>query len=186
MQDIPQPALLDPDRVLLEDRNDLSAEEHASRAALLDKALQESCSYAQQLWQNLDAVREYLLDSLPPNPRTAGPAPRRSASPTGPDDEEGWQRWSAAYAAVTSVLAGAHGDSGFGMDEARREARDRRVMAEQDVAHDLQPVADPEPAGETSAARRPAHAAGSRSPVRVVARMVIVLLAVRGLRRSSG
>jgi hypothetical protein len=33
----------------------------------------------------------------------------------------------ATYAAVTSVLCGPHGDSGFGDDEARREARARRV-----------------------------------------------------------
>jgi hypothetical protein len=181
MREIPRPELLDPDRLLLDDRNDLSAEEHANRAATLAQALRESCAYAQQLWQNLDAVRGYLVDSLPSDSRTAGPRQRRSAAPAGPDDDEGWERWIEAYTAVTSVLAGPHGDSGFGSDEARREARDRRVALA------------PEPAGggghamhQAGQSSRHRHAARGRRPLRVAARVALVLLAVRGLRRSSG
>jgi hypothetical protein len=193
MQDIPRPALLDPDRLLLDDRNDLSAEEHANRAALLDKALHGTCAYAQQLWQDLDAMRGYLLDSLPPEQATAGDGHRRSAAPTGPDDEEGWANWTAAYAAVTSVLVGPHGDSGFGMDEARREARDRRVMLERLAAEEAAPPPDRSDDGEPGQARGnhsagggSAHRASSRRPVRLAARLAILLLAARGLRRSSG
>jgi hypothetical protein len=187
MQDIPQPALLDPDRLLLDDRNDLTAEEHADRAAQLDQALHESCSYARQLWQDLDAMRGYLLDSLPPDPRTAGPGHRNSAAPTGPDDEEGWERWSAAYAAVTSVLAGPHGDSGFGEAEARREARDRRVLLEGAAdTGEATELPDQSPAQQPSPGRPAAQGAGKRHPLRLAARLVILLLAVRGLRRSSG
>jgi hypothetical protein len=194
MQEIPRPALLDPDRLLLDDRNDLSAEEHANRAASLDKALHETCSYAQQLWQDLDALRSYLLENLPPGTGTAGDGQRRSAAPTGPDDEEGWERWAAAYAAVTSVLAGPHGDSGFGMDEARREARDRRVMLEQlataeETAAQAEQAVPSQPgetgAGETDS-RSERSAGKGRRRGRAAARAVVVLLAVRGLRRSRG
>ncbi|MBV9821595.1 MAG: hypothetical protein JO144_05075 [Actinobacteria bacterium] len=183
MHEIPQPELLDPDRLLLDDRDNLTADEHASRAALLNKALHDSCDYAQQLWHRLDAVRGYLLDSLPPDPRSVDGPARRSAAPSGPDDEQGWQNWSAAYAAVTSVLAGPHGDSGFGAEEAEREARDRRLP---------EPVvptvpAEPAPAAEPVApARQAGHAAQARSRWLLAGRVAIVLLAVRGLRRGRG
>jgi hypothetical protein len=184
MQEIPRPELLDPDRLLLDDRNDLSAEEHANRAALLNKALHDSCDYAQQLWQRLDAVRGYLLDSLPPDPRSVDGLARRSAAPAGPDDEQGWQNWSAAYAAVTSVLAGPHGDSGFGSEEAEREARDRRLPVPVAAA---EPARVPEPAAEPVPAGRPAeHAAPARNRWLLAGRVAVVLLAVRGLRRGRG
>jgi hypothetical protein len=202
MQDIPQPMLLDPDRLLLDDRNDLSAEEHASRAALLDKALHETCAYARQLWQDVDAMRGYLLESLPSQAGADGGVERRLTAPTGPDDEEGWERWTAAYAAITSVLAGPHGDSGFGMTEARREARDRRAMlerlatAEDDAAQTAAEAAartasdqaeSDQAEADRSPSRRPAaHGAGKRRPIRLAARALVLLLAVRGLRRSPG
>jgi hypothetical protein len=189
MHEIPQPEVLDPDRMLLADRDDLTADDHASRAALLGQALHESCAYARQLWQSLDAVRGYLLDSLPPDPHAAGRSGRRSAAPTGPDDDEGWESWITAYAAVTSVLTGPHGDSGFGSEEARREARDRRlVLTEQPTAG---PEGHPDGAGEPMAdtARVPARpqaepVAAGRSPLRLAARLAVLLLAVRGLRRG--
>ncbi|HST49964.1 hypothetical protein [Jatrophihabitans sp.] len=190
MHEIPKPELLDPDRLLLDDRNDLTADEHASRAALLNQALHESCGYAQQLWQSLDAVRGYLLDSLPPDPHALDPDAldqpgRRSAAPTGPDDEAGWENWITAYATVTSVLAGPHGDSGFGSDEARREARDRRqVLPEPPAAPE--PVREPAPEAAGLAARRPdGHTAAGRSRLRLAARVAVLLLAIRGLRRGS-
>lgn len=45
------------------------------------------------------------------------------ASPRGGDDGDGWAKWADAYAAITSVLAGPHGDSGLGRQEAVREAQ---------------------------------------------------------------
>lgn len=126
MQPIPTPQVLDPDRVLTNDRGDVTVD-HEARAALLDEALQATCSYAQQLWHDLDAMRAYLLTSLPPDPRAPGPHPTASASPTGPDDADGWENWITAYAAVTSVLCGPHGDSGYGLGEARREAELRQT-----------------------------------------------------------
>lgn len=72
-------------------------------------------------------MRGYLLNSLPPDPRAPGPHPTASASPTGPDDDTGWDNWIAAYATVTSVLCGPNGDSGYGLGEGRREANLRRT-----------------------------------------------------------
>ena len=126
MQPIPEPELLDPKRLLTDDRDDLTLIEHRTRANLLAQALEDSCRYAQQLWHQLDAARGYLLRSLPDDPQR--PDARRTATaPTGPGDEAGWNDWMATYAAVTSVLCGPHGDSGFGADEARKQAYARRV-----------------------------------------------------------
>jgi hypothetical protein len=127
IQPIEMPEVLDPDRLLSPERGDMSAEEHRDRARLLEQALHESCDYGKQVWNDLAALRRYLVDSLPPDPRAPGPKPTHSASPTGPDDEEGWDKWITAYAAITSVLAGPHGDSGFGLGEARQAAQLRRT-----------------------------------------------------------
>lgn len=123
MTDIAYPELLDPDRILAPDREGMTVDEHRSRAAELDSALHDSCEYARQLWDRLDAMRNYLVDSLP-----AAVAPDEKlgpASPTGADDERGWEAWTDAYAGVTSILAGPHGDSGFGLTEARQHVRAR-------------------------------------------------------------
>ncbi|HJQ01120.1 MAG TPA: hypothetical protein VJ851_05940 [Jatrophihabitans sp.] len=178
MQPINQPQVLDPDRMLTDDRDEMSAEEHRSRAARLDSALHESCGYAQQLWDNLNRVRGYLLDSLPPDPRSPGPNPSAGASPTGPDDEQGWQNWIDAYATVTSTLAGPHGDSGYGLGEARREAELRRN------APVLQLHAQ-HPELSSPSDRPPPAAAGSggrAKMARTVATAAVLLLALRGLR----
>ena len=127
MQEIPKPELLDPDRVDRDDREDMTTEDHRSQKQLLAKALGESCSYADQLWEQLNQVRAYLLDSLPPDPDCPVRRRLRRASPTGPDDEQGWQRWMATFADTTSVLCGAHGDSGFGLSTAKEEAQVRRT-----------------------------------------------------------
>lgn len=201
MQPIPLPQLLDPDRLLLDDRNDLSAEEHAGRATQLDRALHDTCSYAQQLWHELDAVRGYLLDSLPPDRRTAdadAPGPS-SAAPTGPDDEQGWQNWITAYSRATSALAGPHGDSGFGSEEAQREARDRRLEPAGAGPDEAVTSAAPESPdrgatdaagstehGATDAPESPERGGDRRSPVRLALLLAILALAVRGLRRSAG
>jgi hypothetical protein len=128
MQPIPRPELLDPDRMLSTDRDDMTADEHRNRANELASALEESCRYAQQLWQQLQDVREYLVRALPDDPQQPG-ARRTATAPTGPDDEAGWHDWIGTYASVTSVLCGPHGDSGFGADEAREQARARRAAA---------------------------------------------------------
>jgi hypothetical protein len=192
MQPIPLPELLDPDRLLLDDRNDLSAEEHADRAAQLEGALHETCSYAQQLWHELDAVRGYLLDSLPPDPHaidpdTIGQRPS-SAAPTGPEDEQGWQNWMAAYSRVTSVLAGPHGDSGFGSDEARREARDRRLVpvAAEDADLEHNSAGSDTSAANAAPPQSTKPGAGKGNKLRMAFRLAIIGLAVRGLRRPAG
>lgn len=125
MQLIPTPESLDPDRILVNDRGDFTAD-HQARSALLDHALRESCAYAQQLWNELNAMRQYLLTSLPPHPQPPGPRHSAAAAPSGPEDENGWQNWIDAFAGVTSVLCGPHGDSGFGLSRAHEEARLRR------------------------------------------------------------
>lgn len=112
---IPMPEILDPASVP-------SAPEAGE--VVPREALEIVCHYGQQLWADLDRMRTYLLRSLPTDPRQ--PGPRRAASPRGPDDEEGWSAWIAAYSEVTSVLAGPRGDSGFGIGEAMREAELRR------------------------------------------------------------
>jgi hypothetical protein len=126
VQPIHEPELLDPTRMLTDDRDDLSVTEHRNRSKLLAEALEDSCRYAQQLWHELDDVRGYLVRCLPDDPQRPD-AQRGATAPTGPDDEQGWNDWMGTYASVTSVLAGPHGDSGFGADEARREAYARRV-----------------------------------------------------------
>lgn len=147
MQPIPEPELLDPSRMLTDDRDDFTLAEHRDRANLLAQALEDSCRYAQQLWHRLDEVREYLVRSLPDDPQR--PDARRAATaPTGPDDDAGWDDWMATYAAVTSALCGPHGDSGFGADEARREARARRVAPVPVRPH------PPEPPGPVRRRRR--------------------------------
>ena len=99
MEDIPRPDILNPDRLKSNERSEMTLEEHRSRARLLDNALHESCDYAQQLWERLDALRQYLVDMLPPQP-TEGVA-LGAAHPTGADDEQGWWDWRNAYAGVT-------------------------------------------------------------------------------------
>lgn len=128
MDEIPMPIVLDPNRMVSNTRDDLTVHAKAGLSEELEKALQQSCDYGQQLWRDLDAVRGFLLDSLPPVPgEISGRQGATSAAPTGPEDDEGWQNWMAAFAAVTSALAGPHGDSGYGMSEARREAQLRRA-----------------------------------------------------------
>ena len=113
MTEIPRPDLLEPDRVVRQQRNTPpEADDLQAEIEILEGALRDSCGYATQLWERLDAVREYLVGILPPGP--------------GFTEERTWDEWVDAYAAVTSVLAGPRGDSGFGGDEARRLARARR------------------------------------------------------------
>jgi hypothetical protein len=123
---ISKPEVLDPHRYLGNDIDNFTAN-HEARAVLLQQALEKSCSYAEQLWNELDAMRQYLLDCLPPAPPAASEPTAAGAAPTGPDDEQGWQNWITSFAAVTSVLCGPHGDSGFGLNRAHEEAGRRRA-----------------------------------------------------------
>lgn len=128
METIPKPELLNPDRVDRDDREDMTSEDHRSRWQLIAEALEESCAYGQQLWDALANARAYLVGSLPTPPGASGPQ-REHTAPTGPDDEAGWQDWMRVYAGITSVLAGAHGDSGYGQIEANQEAQARRTRS---------------------------------------------------------
>lgn len=125
MDPIPAPDVLDPDRIEHADRDDMTRDEHRNQGRLLARGLRDSCEYAQHLWRDLAAMRQYLFESLPPEPDEHH-APG-GAAPHGPDDEQGWQRWSDAFAEVTSVLCGPRGDSGFGRSSAVVLARSRRT-----------------------------------------------------------
>jgi hypothetical protein len=199
---IPKPQVLDPHRLLVNDEDDFTAN-HEARAALLQRALETSCSYADQLWDDLNAMRQYLLDCLPPDPHTTTGLVATGAAPTGPDDEQGWQNWMNAFAAVTSVLCGPHGDSGFGLSRARQEAQLRRDVPVSPARPSATPDAPrPAPGTTPDAATRmvtpsptpgaePAVNEGTRSPnrspgtrhlLRPVATAVLIVLALRGLR----
>ena len=141
---IPKPQVLDPHRRLVNDEDNFTAN-HEARAVLLQRALETSCSYADQLWNDLNAMRQYLLDCLPPDPHTATGPVATGAAPSGPDDEHGWQNWMTAFAEVTSVLCGPHGDSGFGPSRAREEAQRRRASPAAAAPRDGNAELDPSP-----------------------------------------
>lgn len=191
---IPKPQVLDPDRRLRDDREHQFTQDHRARAEVLDIALHESCAYADQLWDDLNAMRQYLIDSLPPDPHTATGPVATGAAPTGREDEQGWQNWMTAFAAVTSVLCGPHGDSGFGMTRAHEEAQRRRAPATHRSPFDSPPEsteADPQSTIDKPPAPQPAvwkqdTTPDTRSHQRHVARTVglavLSVLALRGLR----
>lgn len=183
MQPMEKPELLDPDRIVDPGRGDMSVD-HESAARELREALEASCEYGQQLWDHLGAVREYLMESLPPDPRAAGPHTQVGARPTGPDDTEGWQRWVDMYSSVTSVLAGPHGDSGFGFSEAREAARMRSEAPNARLAarlHDGETGAAAE-RGEATAERSVRHSLSAGAIMRGLGLAALSVLALRGLR----
>lgn len=183
MLDIPKPQVLDPDRPLRHRGTEFTQDDRPE-AEVLSIALHESCEYAEQLWDDLDAMRRYLLESLPPVSRVSADRDTVAASPTGPDDEQGWQNWINAFAEVTSVLCGPHGDSGLGLRRAREEAQSRRAAA---VRRTGAARRGPEPATDASpdgAVHRPAEARWS--PARVAGGVAVGALALRGLRRPRG
>lgn len=85
-------------------------------------------------------MRTYLLHHQPPGHWNGQPIGQPQGDPIGDgqpttttsddavwaaddaDGQVGWTEWIAAYAAVTSVRAGPHDDSGFGFHEAHRLA----------------------------------------------------------------
>jgi hypothetical protein len=208
---IPKPQVLDPHRRLVNDEDNFTAN-HEARAVLLQRALETSCSYADQLWNDLNAMRQYLLDCLPPDPHTATGLVATGAAPSGPDDEHGWQNWMTAFAEVTSVLCGPHGDSGFGLSRAREEAQRRRASpaaaaprdgnAELDPSPDApkppdQPHPEPQPRTADKPRTPPSQDAAPQKPIREHRRLarlagmaVLIGLALRGLQphplRSRG
>lgn len=193
MEPIRKPELLDPGRAKTDEREQMTLEEHRDRARLLDQALRESCAYAEQLWDDLDGVRGYLMGSLPPDPRAPGAHATASAAPTGPDDETGWDAWIATFAEVTSVLAGPHGDSGYGLGEARRAADVRRTAqvtnlaarrpeAMADITGTGGEASPPTPA-DTAAVTSVSQQALALNKAHTGLTIVLGVLALRGLRR---
>lgn len=188
MHEIPKPELLDPDRVDRDDRESTTAEDRRAQSQLLAKALGESCAYADQLWEQVNALRGYLLDSLPPDPRAPGPHTTAGAAPTGPDDDRGWERWIDAFATTTSVLCGANGDSGFGLSRAREEAQLRRTAPVLTLYADHPELARPQPPAQaptpdTSAEAGRLFQSGTAATIlKAAAATVVGVLALRGLR----
>jgi hypothetical protein len=192
MHPIEKPELLDPDRIVDPNRGDITVD-HESAAKELREALEASCEYGRQLWDHLGAVRQYLMASLPPDPRAAGPHTQLSAHPTGPDDSEGWQHWADIYASVTSVLAGPHGDSGYGFAEAREAARIRTEAPNARLAarlHDGKTGAASSSDSASQAAREVAATAtrsvqeslSAGAIIRGIGVAALGVLALRGLR----
>jgi hypothetical protein len=192
---VPMPQILDPDRLLTRERDDMTAGEHRSRAKQFEDALNESCEYAQQLWKRLEQTRDYLVRMLPPDPHDPDYSGPYGAAPTGPDDEAGWEAWIDAYSEVTSALAGPHGDSGYGRSEARLVAQFRRDVdpaagqtPSGDPARETEPVTSASP---TSSAHQPEPSppsgvdadAGPARRLRQAGLAVLTVLALRGLRR---
>jgi hypothetical protein len=127
MQPIPAPQVLDPDRILGHNADTEFLADQRPEVELVKIALHESCRYAEQLWHELAQVRTYLMQSLPPDSYNSG-SPSTGAHPNGPNDDDGWRNWTSTFAAVTSVLCGPHGDSGYGHSEAMRMERRRRLL----------------------------------------------------------
>jgi len=108
---VPMPQILDPDRLRLPDREHMTVHEHRDRAERYHQELKVTCSYGQQLWAKLTEVREYLAAHTP-------------AADAGDSD---WSAWSALYGSVTSALASANGDNGFGAQEAELIEQEQRT-----------------------------------------------------------
>lgn len=156
MYDIPKPQTLDPERPL-RSRGTNFTDDDRPATELLHIALKESCAYAEQLWDVLNRQRAYLLASLPPDPRSPDAVRQIGASPTGPEDAPGWDRWISAFATATSALCGPQGDSGFGLSRARHEAELRRnvpayPLAPADARRGLEPLVSRDSCATTNAA----------------------------------
>lgn len=181
---IQKPELLDAERAKTDEREEMTLDEHRDRARLLSQALEDSCAYAEQLWETLDATRRYLYESLPPEPHDGLGAHPTGAAPTGPADEDGWRAWVNAFSEVTSVLCGPHGDSGFGFTTAREAERLRRASGGPVYEGPAAPPAPAEPArapGLAAMATDRGHGAARAGAIAVLA-----ILALRGLRPRSG
>lgn len=187
MQPIPMPEILDPDRIISTNRDSEHLGDPRDHDLQLTDALHDSCTYAQQLWHTLAATRTYLHDGLPPDTDAPAAHPDGTAFPIGPRDEDAWNQWISTYASITSTLAGPNGDEGFGLDEAKHAARQRRnapastapAPSATPLPNHSQPVhvttrADARPTSLSSPARR---------KLRTAMTVALTVLALRGLRR---
>jgi hypothetical protein len=80
-----------------------------------EAALHQACEYGRTLWAQLDEARHYLLNDV------AGGEDGQIAGLL--DDQRNWWVWAELFGRVSSALAGARGDSGFGRSEATLVAR---------------------------------------------------------------
>jgi len=83
----------------------------------LEQALVETAAYGRALWLELREVADYLREEVAHGGAEAAPLPRSDTQ---------WQAWKERYAHVLSALAGPHGDSGYGAEQAELESRRRR------------------------------------------------------------
>lgn len=141
--------------------------------AVVREAMEAACDYGRQLWRDVDALRSYLLRSLPSDPSAPGPH-TGATSPRGPDDDTGWQDWVGAYGEASSVLAGPDGDSGFGLKQAQHEAEVRRASPSMRLLW-----AHPQLFGDESAPADAQHRSTGWPSVRAVVAVAATTLAAR-------
>jgi hypothetical protein len=128
---IPMPSLLtNPEPAVAGNRDpDRSGEtgpihDDASTDADIDDAV---IRYAQQLWDSLDRIGEYLRDQV----ARGGSGPLLANTTPMLVTAEQWQHWSEVYAKALSVLAGPGGDQGHGEQQARLEYQNGYVYRQQ-------------------------------------------------------
>jgi hypothetical protein len=127
---IPMPGLLtDPERATLRNRD---PERSGDAGPVYDDsddgedASDDVAAYARQLWVALDEGARYLLEQL----ARGGGGPLLAEHRPLLSTEEQWQQWCTVYADVLSVLAGPHGDQGYGEQEARLEYQNGHLYRE--------------------------------------------------------
>lgn len=121
MTEIPMPLVLSPAVLSVIDADEGQTDDQVHLGRLAD-ALQKASSYGQQLWQELLATREYLLEVVARgNVGDRGPM-LADRGPLLVNDLQ-WRTWSEQYAAVCNALRGLAADDEFGRREARGEAR---------------------------------------------------------------
>lgn len=108
MPPIPKPDVLDPDRLTMPERDDMTVDDHRSRTDAALRELARTCEYGEALREQLQRVREFLAGAVPSSPH----------------DDAAWNAWRAIYGSVVSAMAGPAGDNGFGYQEAVRIAQD--------------------------------------------------------------
>ena len=160
MIEMKPPSVLNGERAVTDHRDTLGMHAENERVQLRE-ALKQSCDYGLMLWHELDRMRAYLLESAPEARDTSSGVRRIAATPLGPDDEAGWQRWQAIYEKVSETLCGPSGDSGFAAREAALQVRDRRSM--DPPATPAPPMLEPVP--EPQEVREEQVTAASASPL---------------------
>ena len=121
------PDILDSDRCTDSVQNAKPAEAQSAqevREALerTQTQLRRTRDYGRTLWIELEEARRYLLDEV-----AGGEDGHHRAMLT---DSGAWQAWVDLFAQLSSALAGAAGDGGFGRSEARLVARAHGVELE--------------------------------------------------------